>query len=173
MVSARKHSREAKNGEISTSEGKSNSEKSGPSESAGLRRSSRETVVKKGSGLSPTSKRKSDRTEHHSPAKPPEEASARKSSADPSPLRRSDRGKTSSSSGIPSSSKKHKIVPNPLLEENRKDQKEKTVMQLNLETKKVEAKPFKVRKKKGRKTMHCKAYYALYGVPMGKSPAGN
>lgn len=154
-------SRRAKDNETSNLKGKKSGEKglstlsSATSDTFGLRRSSRDTLGKKTTVPSSPSVRKSERLGKRAPMTTPEKGT-------PSPLRRSDRGKSSLSPSSVSKKSDKSTSSSSLRSKKKKSKKQKSVKQLTLETKEVgtsEKQDLKLNQiKKKRKIMDPKAY---------------
>ncbi|PQQ19204.1 helicase protein MOM1 isoform X1 [Prunus yedoensis var. nudiflora] len=110
---------------------------SGASDTSGLRRSSRETSLKKNITLSPSSTRKSERLEKKMPETPlfKRKSERFEKKLIPSPLRRSDRAKNHSSTS--SGSKRSDKSSGSSLAKRKTEKKEKSVKELTLGTREV------------------------------------
>lgn len=110
---------------------------SGASDTSGLRRSSRETSLKKNITLSPSSTRKSERLEKKMPETPlfKRKSERFEKKLTPSPLRRSDRAKNHSSTS--SGSKRSDKSSGSSLAKRKTEKKEKSVKELTLGTREV------------------------------------
>ncbi|XP_062082123.1 helicase protein MOM1 isoform X2 [Humulus lupulus] len=170
-------SRQGKDDETSNLKGKQSSDKglstssSATSDTFGLRRSSRETSEMK--KVVP-SVRKSERLEKRVPMTPPEKGKSEKveKKLTPSPLRRSDRGKSSVSPSSVSKNAANSSSLSPLKrKKKKKSKKEKSVRQLTLETKKVdiETQDQECRRvKKKRKRLDAQTYMGAFKTPKAK-----
>ncbi|CAN1837353.1 Helicase protein MOM1 [Linum perenne] len=125
---------------------------SASSSASGLRRSTRETSVKRDTTPSPTFTRKSGRLEKLTPTGTP----IKKNTL--SPLRRSQRSNKPSSSS--SSGSKNSTSNLGLLSGSKRQRKEKSMVQLTLETKEVSNGDMKL--SKARQNLNARAYKAMH-----------
>ncbi|KAI5322342.1 hypothetical protein L3X38_031414 [Prunus dulcis] len=143
MAHDTRSSRKIKDDENNNSNGRQISSKglstsgSGASDTSGLRRSSRETSLKKNITLSPSSTRKSERLEKKMPETPlfKRKSERFEKKLTPSPLRRSDRAKNHSSTS--SGSKRSDKSSGSSLAKRKTEKKEKSVKELTLGTREV------------------------------------
>ncbi|ONI00775.1 hypothetical protein PRUPE_6G104600 [Prunus persica] len=143
MAHDTRSSRKIKDDENNNSNGRQISSKglstsgSGASDTSGLRRSSRETSLKKNITLSPSSTRKSERLEKKMPETPlfKRKSERFEKKLTPSPLRRSDRAKNHSSTS--SGSKRSDKSSGSSLAKRKSEKKEKSVKELTLGTREV------------------------------------
>ncbi|XP_016651691.1 PREDICTED: helicase protein MOM1-like isoform X3 [Prunus mume] len=143
MAHDTRSSRKIKDDENNNSNGRQISSKglstsgSGASDTSGLRRSSRETSLKKNITLSPSSTRKSERLEKKMPETPlfKRKSERFEKKLTPSPLRRSDRAKNHSSTS--SGSKRSDKSSGSSMAKRKTEKKEKSVKELTLGTREV------------------------------------
>lgn len=143
MAHDTRSSRKVKDDESNNSIGRQISSKgsstsgSSTSDTPVLRRSSRETLLKKNNTLSPSSTRKSEQLEKPIPETPPAKKKSEivENKSTPSPLRRSERGKTHSSTSSASKTSNNSL--DSLLMKGIREKKEKTVKELTLGTKEL------------------------------------
>ncbi|PON42607.1 histone H3-K9 methyltransferase [Parasponia andersonii] len=171
-------SRKDKDDETSNLKGKQSSDKglstssSATSDTFGLRRSSREALVKKNAVPASPTVRKSERIEKRVSMTPTNKGKLDKvgKKSTPSPLRRSDRGKSSFSPS--SASKRSDKSSSSLSLKRKKGKKEKSVKQLTLETEEVgksETQALKHdRVKKKRKRLNAASYMGWFKTPKSK-----
>lgn len=150
------------------------------SDKFGLRRSSRETLGKKVAVHSSSSVRKSERLEKRVPTTPPEKGKPEKNEkkSTPSPLRRSDRGKSCVSPSSVSKSSGKSSSLSPL--KTRKGKKEKSVKQLTMETQEVGVSEKEDRnhsrakaKKKRKMALDVRSYMKAFKTPKTVTAVGN
>ncbi|XP_024156644.1 helicase protein MOM1 isoform X2 [Rosa chinensis] len=143
MAHDTRSSRKVKDDESTNSIGRQISSKgsstsgSSMSDTPVLRRSSRETLLKKNNTLSPSSTRKSERLEKQTPETPPVKRKSERfeNKSTPSPLRRSERGKTHSSTSSASKTSDKSLDSSSM--KGKREKKEKSVKELTLGTKEL------------------------------------
>ncbi|XP_058001369.1 helicase protein MOM1 isoform X3 [Hevea brasiliensis] len=173
MANDTKSSRKVKDDENSNSKGvagkPSTSSGAETPNTSGLRRSVRETPLKKSTSPSPPSTRKSERLEKRTPTPSVNRNSERvEKHSTPSPLRRSERGKQQSSSSSSGSKKSNKS--SSLSVTKKKLKKERSVKQLTHETIEVSKSKGQVNKvvQVGKKRLDARAYRALFKPQQNK-----
>ncbi|KAF2285837.1 hypothetical protein GH714_008329 [Hevea brasiliensis] len=173
MANDTKSSRKVKDDENSNSKGvagkPSTSSGAETPNTSGLRRSVRETPLKKSTSPSPPSTRKSERLEKRTPTPSVKRNSERvEKHSTPSPLRRSERGKQQSSSSSSGSKKSNKS--SSLSVTKKKLKKERSVKQLTHETIEVSKSKGQINKvvQVGKKRLDARAYRALFKLQQNK-----